>query len=656
MNKKAVLCGINQYKSQTDLRGCVNDVKNIHQVLTETFEFEPTQIQQLVDEQVTKTAIWQKWQWLVQDAKPGDQLFFHFSGHGSYVTDDQTDEEDGYDEITCLYDMDFDDPESFIRDDEWNYLIQKIPSSVQFTMVMDNCHSGTGTRNLLVRLNGEQRSLAVDGNSSSRSLKEIAQSSNNYQDIITDEKIVLPRFLVPPVKMQVQQRTVSRRSTLTAPSRSENILVVAACRADQTAADAYLDRDFHGAFTYYLCQQLQRSPHQSSQELIYAVKESLFANQFAQEPQHDGTNRATGFLSSTERSNPFDDPFILDQISANASLDPSLNSPMESLMPSHQPLTPENQRLLIEAYMKLLDTIAGSPATDVVSASLKAEGDRSFGDRYLVYVHGISRHTAGYSDDWWNSLRPYVGQTFRDGTLNTNRREVLWSDLVNARSLSSDAVDPMEKERLRLQIEAVLNERQQQTIMATNQGREIDRSAVQTRSLSQARGLSFDDFLTYMLNSSVRQQIIDRFTKVVEPLLRTDSRIDIISHSWGTVVAYEGLRELEKNLSVQGRVSNFFTVGSALSILPVRTSLRAENQDGRRPAMVDRWINLDAKGDIVGGMIRDRFAVNHEFLELTPGSCQRGWFGYDISCAHSSYFSADNTAVNRDLFARFILR
>ena len=105
-----------------------------------------------------------------------------------------------------------------------------------------------------------------------------------------------------------------------------------------------------------------------------------------------------------------------------------------------------------------------------------------------------------------------------------------------------------------------------------------------------------------MLNSKVRQQIIDRFTKVVRPLLENNSQIDIISHSWGTVVVYEGLRELEK-LSLSGKVATFFSVGSALSIAPVRDRLREENQDGNRPTNVEYWINLDAKGDLVGGML-----------------------------------------------------
>src|SRR5262249_28588787 len=73
----------------------------------------------------------------------------------------------------------------------------------------------------------------------------------------------------------------------------------------------------------------------------------------------------------------------------------------------------------------------------------------------------------------------------------------------------------------------------------------------------------------YMFNDDVRRQILETFRQIVEPLLLAGSVIDVIAHGWGTVVAYEGLRELESIAGV-GRVRNFFTVGSALSILPVK--------------------------------------------------------------------------------------
>ncbi len=167
-----------------------------------------------------------------------------------------------------------------------------------------------------------------------------------------------------------------------------------------------------------------------------------------------------------------------------------------------------------------------------------------------------------------------------------------------------------------------------------------------------------DDFVVYLLNDTTRAAIIKRFTDKVRELLVDGIELDIISHSWGTVVAYEGLRELEDDGLTDPRVHTFFTVGAALSIPPVKTRLREANRNGQRPALVARWINLDAQGDIVGGPLQGRpFEVDDDFPELEPVGCESILplvTVYNPSCAHGSYFQAGNDAVNQDIFAHFI--
>lgn len=311
-------------------------------------------------------------------------------------------------------------------------------------------------------------------------------------------------------------------------------------------------------------------------------------------------------------------------------------------------LSAENQRLLIEAYLKLLETLGAAPAPP---------RDRAAVTCHLVYVHGISTHVSGYSNGWWGALQPYT-TLFGDCKLDGTRHEVLWSNLVNSRAARDAQTDEAQAmAALQARINDVLEDRQRQQAAPT--GRSAAARAEATRGLDMTgdRGFTFDDFLVYMVNSTMRQQIIDRFTSVVRPLLAAGAELNIISHSWGTVVAYEGLRELETVGGLPGRVANFFTVGSALSLPPVRGSLRAANRNGRRPALVDRWINLDAQGDLVGGTLADMFAVDVEKLELEPTGCQRnlggmGW--YNLGCAHGSYFRAENVTVNRQIFAQFI--
>lgn len=648
MTNKAVLCGINNYQTITDLRGCINDVNNIFELLTQFYDFEPSHIHQLIDEGVTKAAIKNELNWLLKDASYGDRLVFHFSGHGSYIPDDNSDEPDGTDEITCFYDMDFYNSETFMRDDEWQAMIRQVPQDVHLTFIFDNCHSGTGTRVISVDLQGRYQRLALDVATSERRSSESTAMNvrgafstlgtrtatleqldrESYENLVGDQAVILPRFIAPPAEFQERLIATARSIGLRAQAKTlEKHLLLAGCRDNQTAADAYINGDFHGAFTYYLCQTLRQSPHLGSQQTIARVAKLLKTNQFQQVPQHEGTHRSDSIFGK--------------QFSTTISPNNNMTRPL-TISQADSNLTPENQKLLIEAYMKLLDTIAGS-------AEPRAKIARQIGARYLVYVHGISQYRHGYSNDWWNALKGFVGQIFGDGVLNRTRWEVLWSDLVNARSL----VDEAKQQQLRREIELVLKERRKQIVAAnTGGGRDARRAFVQS-SAERGGGFAIDDFLVYMLNSNVRQQIIDRFTTIVKPLLENSSQIDIISHSWGSVVAYEGLRELEK-LSLPGRVATLFTVGSALSISPVRASLREENQDGNRPANVEQWLNLDAKGDLVGGMLGDKFDVTQEYLDLEPTGCSRFLGIYNLSCAHSSYFSDSNTAVNRDIFARHI--
>lgn len=45
--------------------------------------------------QPTKANILKAMHWLVKDARPGDALFFHYSGHGGQTEDHDGDEGDG---------------------------------------------------------------------------------------------------------------------------------------------------------------------------------------------------------------------------------------------------------------------------------------------------------------------------------------------------------------------------------------------------------------------------------------------------------------------------------------------------------------------------------------------------------------------------------
>ena len=109
--RKALLIGINYIGQRGQLRGCINDVKNMSRFLQERFGYNQSDMVTLMDDQQhpksqpTKQNILTAMHWLVKDAQPNDSLFFHYSGHGGQTKDLDGDEGDGYDET--IYPVDF---------------------------------------------------------------------------------------------------------------------------------------------------------------------------------------------------------------------------------------------------------------------------------------------------------------------------------------------------------------------------------------------------------------------------------------------------------------------------------------------------------------------------------------------------------------------
>lgn len=84
--RKALLIGINYFGQRGQLRGCINDVRNMTSYLAEHLDCKREEMVILTDDQQnpasqpTKQNILRAMQWLVRDAEPNDSLFFHYSG------------------------------------------------------------------------------------------------------------------------------------------------------------------------------------------------------------------------------------------------------------------------------------------------------------------------------------------------------------------------------------------------------------------------------------------------------------------------------------------------------------------------------------------------------------------------------------------------
>ncbi|KAG2499854.1 hypothetical protein HYH03_002145 [Edaphochlamys debaryana] len=155
MVKRAVLCGCNYPGTNAELRGCINDVWTMKEVLTKYLGFTEENITVLIDTdksymQPTGKNMKAKLSEMVAAAADGDELFLHFSGHGTQIPSADGDEKDNKDEAICPCDM------NVITDDDLRVLLKPLEAKpgVKFTFVADCCHSGTLLDHETVQISG----------------------------------------------------------------------------------------------------------------------------------------------------------------------------------------------------------------------------------------------------------------------------------------------------------------------------------------------------------------------------------------------------------------------------------------------------------------------------------------------------------------------
>jgi hypothetical protein len=146
--RRALVVGINYIGSPNELAGCVNDAKNIRQALIQHYGFAEPDITLMTDEtgtapklRPTAKNLFAAIDALTKDIRSGDSLVFFYSGHGSWVEDDNGDETSGKDET--LVPLDFEASGLLIDDVLKKRLVDVLPAGVHLTCVVDSCHSGS---------------------------------------------------------------------------------------------------------------------------------------------------------------------------------------------------------------------------------------------------------------------------------------------------------------------------------------------------------------------------------------------------------------------------------------------------------------------------------------------------------------------------------
>ncbi len=246
----ALFVGIDNYRSPnvTDLRGCVNDVTAMARFVKTKLNLPDANIRLYTanergdeppDQLASRANILAGFEWLMGQAKAKDQVFIHYSGHGSQApTVDPNNEPDGLDETLVPCDSRMVGPDGRpvydVLDKEIKTYIDLIESSGAYvTVFFDCCHSGSGTR-------GEQKVLT-------RKTPE----DNRTRSLDTVEPRTATR-LAEQSKLPPQPVTASGWHI------SGGHVLLAGCR-DEELSHEYRDPEtgtWHGATTYFLLRAL----------------------------------------------------------------------------------------------------------------------------------------------------------------------------------------------------------------------------------------------------------------------------------------------------------------------------------------------------------------------------------------------------------------
>jgi len=234
LNKKALLIGINYYNTPNQLSGCINDVNNMKTKLIER-GFSDKNITLITDnskskKKPTRNNIISEFTNLLKNGKEGDLLYFHYSGHGSYILDTNKDELDGCDEMIVSCDM------FGILDDELKSIINSnLKKDVTLVFFSDSCHSGS-----------------------------ILDLKYQFLDSTQNNNVVINEGCN---------------------ETDGNVIMISGCQDNQTSADAKINNDFQGAMTNALLCVLNKKSSISWVNLLKDMRNELKCSNFEQIPQ-----------------------------------------------------------------------------------------------------------------------------------------------------------------------------------------------------------------------------------------------------------------------------------------------------------------------------------------------------------------------------------
>jgi len=258
--KRALCIGINDYPgTENDLAGCVNDAIDWLGILAK-YDFDG---QSLLNTGATRSGILSAIEDEVQQAKKGDSLVITYSGHGSFVPDEDGDEDDDADECLCPYDVVENGP---IVDDELAEIFDHLANGAKCVFISDSCHSGTVTKMMPILT------------PPTMTTKKAPQRTIRF---------LPPSFFLPKKDL----RSFNGWQPFRPGKKESKVLLMAGCQDWEYSYDAYFQGRPNGAFTFVALKALQEMPEMMTYgNWFKAIRQMLPSRQYPQAPNMIATS------------------------------------------------------------------------------------------------------------------------------------------------------------------------------------------------------------------------------------------------------------------------------------------------------------------------------------------------------------------------------
>jgi len=219
----AVIVGIEDYESMTDLSYTIDDAEDMRNVLLSYGNWDNSNIQFLTDVDANKSSIDTAIAYMASESDGDDVCLFFFSGHGSRIPDEKDggDEVDFFDEVICPWDT-TEELGNVISDDELGTWLSACPDNI--VVILDTCMSG---------------GFATKG--AEGTIKTVPNPQ------VSKDAIVKKHFGEGLVE-RLKQSPISRDLNLA------GYVVLMACEEDKSAYESR--RLKNGVFTYYIVEGL----------------------------------------------------------------------------------------------------------------------------------------------------------------------------------------------------------------------------------------------------------------------------------------------------------------------------------------------------------------------------------------------------------------